>query len=53
MHVDYARSIRIAAWMSSERSGVITHRAKLEAGPDMYKTFHDKEDQCIKVVLTP
>lgn len=34
-------------------SFVITHRAKLEAGPDMYKTFRDKEDRCIKVVLTP
>ena len=34
-------------------SFVITHRAKLEAGPDMYKAFRDKEDRCIKVVLTP
>lgn len=34
-------------------SFVITHRAKLEAGPDLYKTFRDKEDRCIKVVLTP
>ncbi len=34
-------------------SFVITHRARLEAGPDLYKTFRDKEDRCIKVVLTP
>jgi len=34
-------------------SFVITHRAKLQAGPDLYKTFRDKEDRCIKVVLTP
>ncbi len=34
-------------------SFVITHRAKLEVGPEMYKTFRDKEDRCIKVVLTP
>ena len=34
-------------------SFVITHRAKLEDGPDLYKTFRDKHDGCIKVVLTP
>lgn len=34
-------------------SFVITHRAPLEAGPDLYKTFRDKADGCIKVVLKP
>src|SRR5215216_5797741 len=34
-------------------SFVITHRVKLEDGPDMYKKFRDKEDGCIKVVLHP
>lgn len=34
-------------------SFVITHRAQLQAGPDLYKTFRDKLDGCIKVVLTP
>ncbi len=34
-------------------SFVITHRVKLEDGPQMYKTFRDKEDGCIKVVLRP
>lgn len=34
-------------------SFVVTHTAGLEAGPDMYKTFRDKEDGCIKVVLKP
>jgi threonine dehydrogenase-like Zn-dependent dehydrogenase len=34
-------------------SFVITHRAGLEQGPDMYKTFRDKKDNCIKVVLRP
>ncbi len=34
-------------------SFVITHKAKLSDGPDMYKTFRDKQDGCIKVVLTP
>lgn len=34
-------------------SFVITHTVSLEQGPDMYKTFRDKEDGCIKVVLKP
>lgn len=34
-------------------SFVITHRARLEAGADLYKTFRDKADGCIKVVLKP
>jgi threonine dehydrogenase-like Zn-dependent dehydrogenase len=34
-------------------SFVITHTVDLEDGPDMYKTFRDKEDGCIKVVLKP
>jgi threonine dehydrogenase-like Zn-dependent dehydrogenase len=32
---------------------VITHRAGLEQGPELYKTFRDKQDGCIKVVLKP
>ncbi len=34
-------------------SFIITHRRPLEDGPEMYKTFRDKEDGCIKVVLKP
>jgi threonine dehydrogenase-like Zn-dependent dehydrogenase len=34
-------------------SFVVTHRAPLEDGPGLYKTFRDKRDGCIKVVLTP
>jgi threonine dehydrogenase-like Zn-dependent dehydrogenase len=34
-------------------SFVITHRARLEDGPDLYKTFRDKKDGCIKVVMKP
>jgi threonine dehydrogenase-like Zn-dependent dehydrogenase len=34
-------------------SFVITHTAPLERGPDLYKTFRDKRDGCIKVVLKP
>ena len=34
-------------------SFVITHTVGLEDGPEMYKTFRDKQDGCIKVVLKP
>jgi threonine dehydrogenase-like Zn-dependent dehydrogenase len=34
-------------------SFVITHSVSLEDGPAMYKTFRDKEDGCVKVVLKP
>jgi threonine dehydrogenase-like Zn-dependent dehydrogenase len=34
-------------------SFVITHTVGLDAGPEMYKTFRDKKDGCIKVVLKP
>jgi len=34
-------------------SFVITHRIPLEEAPAAYKTFRDKEDGCIKVVLKP
>lgn len=34
-------------------SFVVTHRLKLEDGPQAYKTFRDKKDGCIKVVLKP
>jgi threonine dehydrogenase-like Zn-dependent dehydrogenase len=34
-------------------SFVITHEVPLEKAPEMYKTFRDKEDRCIKVVLKP
>ena len=34
-------------------SFVITHRVSLEDTPEMYKTFRDKQDECIKVVLKP
>lgn len=34
-------------------SFVITHTVSLEDGPAMYKTFRDKEDSCVKVVMKP
>lgn len=34
-------------------SFIITHRLGLSDAPDAYKTFRDKQDGCIKVVLKP
>jgi threonine dehydrogenase-like Zn-dependent dehydrogenase len=34
-------------------SFIITHRAKLADAPQMYETFKHKQDECLKVVLTP
>jgi len=34
-------------------SFVVTHNVSLEQAPQMYKTFRDKEDGCIKVVMKP
>jgi threonine dehydrogenase-like Zn-dependent dehydrogenase len=30
-----------------------THRAPLDAAPELYRTFQEKADNCLKVVLTP
>lgn len=32
---------------------LITHTAPLSDGPELYKTFRDKRDGCVKVVLKP
>ncbi|WP_031425573.1 zinc-dependent alcohol dehydrogenase [Flavimarina sp. Hel_I_48] len=34
-------------------SFIITHRMKLDDAPEAYKKFRNKEDNCVKVVLTP
>src|SRR3954470_4165840 len=34
-------------------SFVITHTCSLEDGPEMYRTFRDKKDSCVKVVMKP
>jgi len=34
-------------------SFIITHRVRLEDAPQMYKTFREKQDDCIKVVMKP
>ncbi len=34
-------------------SFLITHRVRLDDAPEMYQTFRDKADECIKVVMQP
>ena len=34
-------------------SFVITHRLPLDRAPEAYRTFRDKQDQCVKMVLDP
>jgi threonine dehydrogenase-like Zn-dependent dehydrogenase len=34
-------------------SFIITHRVTLDEAPEMYKTFRDKQDDCVKVVMRP
>jgi threonine dehydrogenase-like Zn-dependent dehydrogenase len=34
-------------------SFIITHRVTLDDAPTMYRTFRDKQDDCIKVVMRP
>jgi threonine dehydrogenase-like Zn-dependent dehydrogenase len=34
-------------------SFVISHRVTLDDAPEMYRTFRDKADECIKVVMKP
>jgi threonine dehydrogenase-like Zn-dependent dehydrogenase len=34
-------------------SFLITHRAGLDDAPQLYRTFRDKQDECVKVVLKP
>jgi len=38
---------------SIDPSFIITHRLKLADGPAAYQTFKKKEDNCVKVVMTP
>jgi threonine dehydrogenase-like Zn-dependent dehydrogenase len=34
-------------------SVIISHRVSLNDAPEMYRTFRDKQDDCIKVVMKP
>jgi threonine dehydrogenase-like Zn-dependent dehydrogenase len=43
---------RIAAG-EIDPSFIITHRGTLDDAPELYRTFRDKEDECIKCVMRP
>lgn len=47
------RLMRDVAEGRIDPSFVITHKGTLADGPELYKTFRDKKDGCIKVVLRP
>ena len=32
---------------------ILTHKVGLQQAPEMYKTFRDKQDGCVKVMLQP
>ena len=34
-------------------ASIITHRVSLDDAPEMYRTFRDKGDECVKVVMKP
>jgi threonine dehydrogenase-like Zn-dependent dehydrogenase len=34
-------------------AGIISHRLRLADGPEAYRMFRDKEDECLKVVMRP
>jgi threonine dehydrogenase-like Zn-dependent dehydrogenase len=34
-------------------SYIITHRVSLDDAPEMYRTFREKRDGCIKVIMRP
>jgi threonine dehydrogenase-like Zn-dependent dehydrogenase len=48
-----AKLLKLVEEGEIDPSFVITHHAALEDGPGMYKTFRDKMDGCVKVVLRP
>ena len=48
-----ALAARAAPEGKIDPSVVITDRAKLEEGPELYKKFRDKKDGCIKVLTNP
>jgi threonine dehydrogenase-like Zn-dependent dehydrogenase len=45
--------LEIVSKKEIDPAAIITHRLRLDDAPEAYKTFRDKKDGCIKVVLTP
>ncbi|MBU5611931.1 zinc-dependent alcohol dehydrogenase [Geomonas azotofigens] len=45
--------VKLVAEQQLNPSSIITHRLPLEQAPGAYKTFLNKQDSCIKIVLNP
>ncbi|PYQ31988.1 MAG: glutathione-dependent formaldehyde dehydrogenase [Acidobacteria bacterium] len=54
-HVQNYTRMLLEKIMSGEidPSFIITHRVSLDDAPEMYRTFRDKQDDCVKVVMRP
>ncbi|HEY4677401.1 MAG TPA: zinc-dependent alcohol dehydrogenase [Candidatus Angelobacter sp.] len=53
MHNYMERLLKHVQQGDIDPSFVITHRLSLDEAPEAYRTFRDKQDECIKVVLDP
>ena len=53
MHKVRAHPARRIERVEVDPAFIITHRIGLEEAPAMYRTFRDKQDSSIKVVMRP
>lgn len=53
VHKYLPRLLELIQRKEIDPSFVITHHVPLDKAPEMYKTFRDKKDGCIKVVMRP
>ena len=53
MHKYMPKLLALIEQGAIDPSFLITHRVSLDAAPEMYRTFRDKQDGCIKVVMKP
>ena len=53
VHKYLPRLLRYIETGEIDPSFVVTHRVSLDDAPQMYQTFRDKQDGCVKVVMKP
>ena len=53
VHKYLPRLLRYIETGEIDPSFVVTHRVSLDDAPEMYRTFRDKQDGCVKVVMKP
>ena len=53
VHKYLPRLLRYIETGEIDPSFVVTHRVSLDDAPQMYRTFRDKQDGCVKVVMKP